>query len=464
MVSVVKNFVTVRKTRGDVLRADEYRTIVEMIKGILKNYKFLELSQNYKAFVDHVNDFNNPHHNPNITYFDEIVERTYGIYVHMLEDPLSLEEFKIQIVPTVGFIELVQRIVVNRYLYDQVRKWDGSVPTKSFVNLADDWGIQQSRMSPFPVTFKSGLTNETAFIEEGYKDNTSPIPTIADAQGLVSDKRTLPVLFETSSSIPFWFNTTSPPNTAPLRLLNNDLTIRLLVVERPSSAQPLFTLSNDTATLSVVMRPDRFLEVVYNDDVIAVTDEPADEAELEFTLSDSGFYTLDSSAGGQPNITAGIIDDFTPDRFTQVSVNVRPESLFDLRFGLRYLTIYAGLLSPPTYTYVVDDEGRYVVDENGNFVIDLSKPVDEYQDYTDYLYLVDSNGDYIVDREGNRVFELAYVYQYIVDGDGRHLMDDDGSPIRDVDIILSKAYTAMVDSSDDAFLEDTDGSLIVNPF
>lgn len=460
MVSVVKNFVTVRKTRGDVLRAEEYRSIVEMIKGILKNHKFLELSENYKAFVAHVNDFNNPHRNSNVTYFDEIVKRTYDIYVTMVDEPLSFEDFVTQIVPSVGFIELTRRIVLNRYLYNQVKRWDGSVPESSFVSLSDDWGTQETKMSPFQISLAGGASSEQEFIRLGLEDNTTPIKTILTARNLTLSQKLLPVIFETSSAIPFWIDN-SKPYIYPLTLLNNDLTLKFMAVGTPNVTTSVVTLSNANSFIKIIMRENRTLDVLFNGISIASIDQAIDEAEVEFTVSNVGFFTLQATVLGEPVISVGIIDLFDTGRFTQLLVGVPSENRINDTFGLRYLSLFAGLVNPPNYVYVVDENGLYVIDENGNFVIDISDAIDEYVDYTDYLYLIDSDGSYIVDADGNRIFELAYVYKYLVDDDGRHLMDDDGSPVRDVDIILSKAYQAMVDPTDGSYLEDVDGSLMV---
>lgn len=447
MVSTIEKFVTVRKTRGDVLRPEEYRSVVDMIRGVLKNYKFLELVRNHKALKDHIADRNNPHHNPNITYFDEIVESTYAIYVQMTDEPVSLAEFKTDIVPSASFIELVRRIVLNRYLYNQVKRWDGSVLKSNEAVLGNDWDTDASRTSPVLIDFNETIVDENAFRQSNAQGEGNRF--VLNAQSLTTARTLLPVIFETSSTVPYMGNPAD--NSVTLPLVSNDLTVKMLLIDAPTSETTFLSLTNSVDTFVFKMRPDRTVSVLFNDETIIELTNGIDEHEIEFSVNSAGLYTLQTQSYGNPLISVGGVTFRTDVKLTQCVVGTEVESLVNRTFSHRYLTIFSGTLNAFDYVYVIDENGNYVTDDNGDYVIDLD---DTFADYSEYLYLLDKNGAYVVDNEGDLVHELAYHYKY--------KLSNSGAYVRNLEIVISSAYTCMVDGTDNAFLEDLDGSLIVD--
>ena len=68
MTSVLSNFLTIRRTRGDVLDPVSFRTAVDMIRGIMKKYNYAELTTDYQSFLAHIINYNDPHHDLNTDF------------------------------------------------------------------------------------------------------------------------------------------------------------------------------------------------------------------------------------------------------------------------------------------------------------------------------------------------------------------------------------------------------------
>lgn len=381
MTSNLTNFVAIRQTKGDILSPAEYRSIVELIRGLLDRYNFTDLTSGYAQLLAHIADHHNPHHDGNADLFNVIVERTYAIYAIMTAHPLNLADFKTRIVPTMQFFELLRRIVLNRYLYDQIKTTNGSVPATVTVFLTSDW-LGPGNARNVTLSFGGPLASESDFIKLGWGANTTPVPAIFDATFLSTDGIELPVVLETAADVVYQMidvTGTGIPFTFPLA--SNDITIRLTVVgPLPTAMTTIFSFrNNDTVSdiFQINMGPDGILYVVLNDVVILQTPAAISDGRIALEISSHGFATLTTNVAGRSNAQS---QGFTFNSLTTFStglLKIPYEDFFTSTFSLRNLVIYRGYISllplvPPGFVVVVDSDGSYLTDYDGSFILDVA--------------------------------------------------------------------------------------------
>lgn len=378
MTTILKDFVTVRKTRGDILNPAEYRSIVELIRGILKRYDFTSLNNDYLRLLAHIVNYTNPHEDDTSDFFEIIVEKTYAIYVDMIQEPLSLAQFKIEIVPTLGFIELIRRILLNRYLYDSIKYPNGSVPSTVTVKLTNDWfdGVQST---PLTLSFgETDLLNEVDFIRLGWNGNSTPFPVVFNALFLTSATRALSLLFCTSSFAQFLTPTDLGSGfTTPLSLTAREMTINLSVIGTPTVNTSIFSISNSFDTLRVVVNSNRNVVVLLNNIPLVQTVNSTTDGNIQIAITKTGRLSLKTTQNGIK--TSQTVDiEFTNDIvFTDCAVTIPYENLTTPIFGLRSLSIYSGVSDtlpfiPEGYVAVIDSDGSYLVDFDGSYIIDVA--------------------------------------------------------------------------------------------
>lgn len=338
MSAILSNFLTTSQTRGDILSPASYRSVIEMIQGLLSQYDFGSFSQEYKAFLAHLVDYNDPHEVTSVSFTDEIIETTYGIYTNMTATPVTLDVFKTSIVPSVGFIELLRRIVLNRFLYDKVKRPEGTVPASVSIRLGEDW-IHGGTNGPITLTFGAGINSETDFIKLGWGANTSPIATIFNANDLNVTAKNQHIVFHTSRVSPYFLPTGITSNyTVGIYGSTNDFTVRVVVVNAPAAKTGIFSMTNGTDTLLVSMNPDRSLELVWNGQTITSTLACMD-GEFYLTTTSTGTVSVDAANNGTITKTSYMLDFSNVTPFVSATVIPTIESFFQNSFGLRELTI-----------------------------------------------------------------------------------------------------------------------------
>ena len=343
MTTVLKNFVTIKKTRDDVLSPTEYRTIVEMIKGISKKYGYTNLIKDYEKFVNHIEDLNDPHHDSEINFIDEIIQKTHAIYVNMTGSPYNLDDFTTNIACNIEFIELLRRIFLNRYLYDQVKLPNGSVPTSATVSLSKEWGINSFPNTPVTLTFGSGISSEIDFIRLGWNANTSPIAVIFNAVNLYKADVSLFPVFEVFSEMEAISQSDIfTPITVPLDLVSNDLTVKLHVVGSTTSVVSLFSLNNGFDNFDISLNLNQHVLVKLNNNILIQTTNPISDGKIVFSMNRTGVVYLQTIQGGI-DITQSSIFSFTNDNPVSIGViGINYENVALPGFGLRSLSIHLG--------------------------------------------------------------------------------------------------------------------------
>ena len=373
MTSVLSNFLTIRRTRGDVLDPVSFRTAVDMIRGIMKKYNYAELTTDYQSFLAHIINYNDPHHDLNTDFLPEILTRIYNIYQVMTATPLSQADFEAQIVPTLGFFELLRRMYLNHILYTKIKKLDGSVPASVSLTLTSDWGWDPNLPSPVTVSFGAALANETAFIQSGWGFHTTPINPVFSADNLTQVNDNLITLFETSSTTPYLFTSGSEGNyQIPLLLESNDCVIDLQVVNAPASFVQLLSLTNGTDLLTVSMNPDRSVSVAWNNTILTSPTIVCYNGYIRITVSSSGELSLQTSQNGVYLRNIYNITFQNQAAFTSAHLGVAHENLVTPTFGLRHLAILRGYLYEDlAYDYVLPDGYTYLQDPDGAILVDV---------------------------------------------------------------------------------------------
>jgi hypothetical protein len=410
MSSIFTNFHTVQQKRNDVLNPAQYRSVVEAVQAMLKKYNFKEFKDNYSKLLKHIEDYSDPHHDDTIDFFDEIVTRTYNIYVNMLASPLSLEDFKIHVVPNPSFLELMRRIFLNRYLYDQVKTITGSVPQQASAYISEEWGIQ-APAGLLNLSFERSSGSEESFIQLGWSQNSSPIAVIFNAEDLLTPMKRLPVLLE-ASSVSRTMGTIAGLKNVPftLNLASNDITIALDIRHYPTVDTTLLTLSNSQEILKVTMSTTGIITVLLNDVVQLVSSGPILSGVVELVITTKGYGSLKTRQpiGISKQIKQILIFKDIP--FTTLTFGIEYENLARDSFALRSFVVYNGyndvdtsltVLVPQGYAILTDDDGFVLFDADDVPLIDYDVTIPEGYDLLlddDRSFLIDLDGSFIVEE------------------------------------------------------------------
>jgi hypothetical protein len=341
---IINNFVALRKTRGDILTPVQFRSAVEMIQGIVRSGTYDTFRDDYKLFLAHLLDFNDPHHDADPKFFDEIVMRIYAIYLQMTPQPLAYAAFSTEVAGTPKLFELMRRIMLNRLLYNQIANPDGSVPETVTVYLGEDWNISDIPVPVLTVSLPAGILNETQFIQTGWKGNTTPTPIIFNANTLSFQKATLPIIFETSATVQYLSSDdTGSGYPVILQSASNDLSLRLDVSGAPDVPIKLFSLLNANTNLSVWMNSVKNVQLVVNGTPVAGDTVYADDGKITVILRGDGSARLRGrhtnviTQVDYPSLFSGPITPFTS---ALLSVPLSPPT--GGSFGLRNCVIYRG--------------------------------------------------------------------------------------------------------------------------
>lgn len=414
MPSPLSNFVTVSKEKRDLLSPASYRSIVELIRGILVKYHFIDLTKNYQKLVDHINNFDDPHLDNKADFFEQIVEGVYAIYVDMLPSPLSLTNFKTQIVPSLGFIELFRRILLNRYLYDQIKRPDGSVPRLVNAYLSNDWMQSGVQSGPVALNFFYDLASERDFIRAGWGKNTQPFPVIFTAQNLTDPPKDLPVLFETSSAAPFFSLTDFGSGfSVPIPASSNDFTVTLHCVGKPQTPTTLFSVANSIDMLSLTMGVDGSVSVTFNGRMLVSSPSASLDGKLTVTVSRFGYLSLETNQAGLSLRQESLLFFRQGIPMVNAMIGIGYEDLTASSFGLRSLVVYKGyryakpnadITLPDGYTILADPDGSILFDADGVPLMDYADLHTPPIPPAGYSLLLDDDGSYILEDGGDYVY------------------------------------------------------------
>lgn len=339
MAATFKNFVAIRKNRGGILNPAEFRSIVEMIRGILEKHDYSGFAEDYNLFLDHLADFNDPHHTTENSFYEEVIERVHAIYQKMTATPMSLEDFKADIVGSIAFLELLRRIVLNRYVYDKVKNPNGSVPAQISIALGPDWSYATSLDTPITTSFGSILADEDAFLRRGWDNPATPVPIVFNADNLILDLPESSVVFHTSSASPY-FSAENNSESYPINLFgaSNDFTLTIRTTTVPSAKTTVFSMMNSTSTLSIAYSPDRTVELRFGSNIL-IAAAPCNGGVMWFEFTRGGSVKLTTVHDGklvEQTVSLGA----TPVRaFTTGMVMAPVERTTGSVFGLRELTV-----------------------------------------------------------------------------------------------------------------------------
>lgn len=340
MTTVLKNFVSVKKTRGDVLHPATATSIVEMIIGISKEYDFAGFNDAYKDFLAHLLNFNDPHKVTDAGFLEEIITFAYSVYEKMTATPLTEEEFRETIVPELTFLELLRRIFLNHWVYSQVKNLDGSVPETISITLTEDWGRNVDTTTPVTISFGTELPNEDEFIFRGWSGNSTPIPIVFNADDLTSAFSVYEILFHTSTATPYE-TPTGGSFGYPVSLTgsSNDLAVAIKTTAYPSQSTVLFSLINISNTLTITMSETGAISVKLNT-LDLFTNIPCSDAELRLRIQRNGQFSLTVSNNSIETTSYTTQSLNAIGQFTTGIVGVALTGPFSPAFGLKELSVY----------------------------------------------------------------------------------------------------------------------------
>lgn len=344
MTTVINNFVTIRKNRGDVLESSVARSVIEAIRGILNEYNYLGVKDAAELISQHMTDYNDPHQDANYLFW-KIAEQVYDIYTNMTATPISLNDFKTNLVPSIAYPELLRRIALNRYLYNKIKNLDGSVNSNISVTLPSEYSASYIFDNAVPVLIGDGITNETDFIRLGYLGNTYPANIIYNANNLIDEVSDSELMFSTSSTSPYQTMSDVGNGYSVDTHITLPLSLNVQIMGTPTVSTPIVTLSGPTDTLSVVLNPNRTINVLHNGNVINSGLIISDSGSLSLIISRQGDLQILSSNSGLDGFImyTSIFSHLV--LFTSLTLNVGLESLFGNSFGIRSISLHKGITS-----------------------------------------------------------------------------------------------------------------------
>ena len=367
MTAILENFVTVRTTRGDVLNPTEFRSIVEMVKGLMID-EVIDITNGINGFESHTFNLQDPHNDSEALY-PTILENIYSIYQYMTYTPLSYTDFVNTLVPTTQFIELVRRILLNRYIYNQVKNGDGSVPYSAPVMLTKEWGNYAN--SEVPVTYyfsrylgiftESGLgivtesgiplgieggetiSTESEFISIGLSGSVAPYPIIFNASDLTTNISTIPITFHTSSAASY-YNPVDTGNgyTQPLSLSSTAVSIDLWVVGTPTSTKTILTLNTGLGTVILSMHTDNSMTLSSGGTSLTPSILANGDGRICISFPISGDGEVAVSSGNNLTTSTLTRPSVMSQPVSSIALGISLEDLTTTNLGIRSLTVYDG--------------------------------------------------------------------------------------------------------------------------
>jgi hypothetical protein len=257
----------------------------------------------------------------------------------MTATPLSEDDFKEIILPTTSFLELIKRIVLNRFLYNQIKNDDGSVDATVTAYINQDWGHNVSPDTAVTLTFASALTDEDAFIGTGWTTNTTPIPVVFNATDLSLPVVERSIVFHTSRSSPYFVSGSDSSYTVSLFGTTNDFVIRLTTQGNPATKTSMFSLTNGTNTFSINMSADHTVSLKLDSTVI-VDDVACGDGEILLEMSRDGDLSLTTSNNSILTTTDYTADFSDVDAFISGTVGIPLNDYFASDFGIHELTVF----------------------------------------------------------------------------------------------------------------------------
>lgn len=340
MTTVLKNFVVVKKTRGDVLKPAMYRSTVEMINGITRQGDYAGFKDAYKEFLDHILDLNDPHQAADDGYLDEVITYVYNVYVDMVTTPLSEADFRLFIVPTLSFFELLKRIFLNNWLYLRIRNPDGSVPQQFTIKLTDDWGKNIIPNLPVQYTISKVVPNEREFIKLGLGSFITPSQVVFNASDLTPDFEKYDTVFHTSRSSPFeMVNTTAVGYFVNITGSSNDFWLKITTNKAPTQTTTLLSLLNINRTLTVVMNSNSTVSVLLDSNPI-FSNVMCNDCKLLININKNGVFQLSTSSDGVYSTVTNTVSLSTVGILTTALIGIPLADHFTETFGAREISIY----------------------------------------------------------------------------------------------------------------------------
>lgn len=370
MTAIIDNFVALRKSTGDVLKPTEYETICAMIQTMIIDYTAFNTA--VTDMQSHVVNYNDPHDDAASLYSD-VIQHIYNIYVEMSPSPLTLSQFTTTIVPSVQFIELVRRIMLNRYLFDQLVVSPNTVKAYSNALLTPDWGYFNIPQAYTSEHFDTDVIGETAFIAQGVVNDYKSNINVFNSNFLNSDIDDRTVIFYTSSSNPrFVASGPSVGYNQNISPVTNDISIYLRTVFLPTTTTTIFQLTSAAATFTLTMTNTGMLNAYVNGTILNSVPIAYGDGRIFISIGKSQTLQINTSNGSFHANYSALVYQFLTGRITSFTTTVPLEDLSIAESS--YLTSSSGS------TMYTDDSNYIVTSSNSNFAV---RELCIYEGFTD---------------------------------------------------------------------------------
>ena len=427
MAAVIENFTTVRKTRGDILKPNEYTTIVNSLITIMRENHYTSITQAYNHLLCHIAQVNNtdvelvisanpavsetvnrdktfgaagnpiatqdPHKTPD-ALLPTIMDQIYAYYTTTSSLPMSQNDFNNKIVGTPLFLEVIRRCILDNYLYEQVADSQGFVPINATVSLTLDYGNRVYIQAPVTLTIPSGasvqvttlttellstLTTETgsslitegsstpaiSFNQLGFGDNTSFYATILNNNDFDISDQDLPVVFSVSQSSIFLIDgDVGNGYTVPVQGCSSSFSAAVAIAGIPTGETTIFGMGNTTNLITVTLDSSLNLRI-YRNSVLVSQVTPCIDGYFRITYTKNGKITFDVKNNNLTTSTTITNVGFMGSALTQVILGT---GISDPVSGDNYALVYTEAEDGETQ---LSESGQYIAADVGDTTIPI---------------------------------------------------------------------------------------------
>ncbi len=174
-MSSLSNFVSFNNQQ-DILPPPLARSALALIKGLEAKIASLGLTELLASFTAHTVDYNNPHQLTFSDFPDAVITGLYPYYAKITDSPLSLSDYTALMQNPLCVLELIRRLILNGYLYQ-----DGVGPVTSPIYTADD--ISAAVPSFYPMYFASFAMGDRFLTIQSVVDEISQYSRLLSNEG-----------------------------------------------------------------------------------------------------------------------------------------------------------------------------------------------------------------------------------------------------------------------------------------
>ncbi len=325
-MSTLDNFVGFNNRR-DILPPPLARSALALIKGLEAKIASLGLDALLTSFTAHTVDYNNPHQLSFDDFPDAMIAGLYPYYVKITDVPLSLGDYTSLMQNPLYVLELIRRLILNGYLYQ-----DGVGPVVSPIYTADD--ISAVIPSFYPMYFASFAMGDRFLTIQGVLDDVTQYSRLLSNEGF---SLTVLVSVNLNDTVAVPTLVLANQNGYKVSLVHNpDATVQLSIINVAGNNEI------DSILIDSTVDADSLVEVTPSM-IIVKTTAPYSHA---LTLSPSTATYTYSYMGNLCTIQIGLLGTLLNNAIDRLIVNAGLAPSTATGNSFRSLMIYPDILSP----------------------------------------------------------------------------------------------------------------------